>query len=248
MTWVLLHGTPLNPQVWDGVRSHLTTETVAPDLNEAVASVAMSRLREAQIAGPGCLQSEVAAGVLAGLPDEGELVVVGHSLGGQVAIELALWAPERVVRLVIVCSRHTPFPAFAEGARSVRSGQVDVEGAMRRWFTPAELAAAGPAVTHARRQLLTAARGPWAASLEAIATYDRSGSVGRIAAPAALLAAGHDEVATPAVMAELAAALPHAGLEVVSAWAHMSPFVDPAALAARLTGVVEPARYPLRRE
>jgi len=50
-------------------------------------------------------------------------------------------------------------------------------------------------------------------------------------------------------MAELAAALRHATLEVVSTWAHMSPFADPAAFAARLSGVAcDVDSYPLRRE
>jgi pimeloyl-ACP methyl ester carboxylesterase len=172
------------------------------------------------------------------------MVVVGHSFGGQVAIEVALLAPERLARLVVVCSRHTPFPAFADGARAVRTCRpVDFDAGLRRGFTPQELAAEGPAVRYARRQLRTAPRAPWAASLDAVATYDRGSAVGRIAAPASLFAAGRDEVSPPAVMAELAAALPHATLEVVSAWAHMSPFADPAAFAARLlAAAIEPDR------
>jgi pimeloyl-ACP methyl ester carboxylesterase len=221
--FLLLHGTPLSPQVWDGVRAHLAADTVAPDLTELIES-----------ARRGCLQAELAAAVLAALPDD-EMVVVGHSFGGQVAIEVALLAPERLARLVIVCSRHTPFPAFADGARAVRAGRpLDIDAGLRRWFTPRELAAAGPAVTYARRQLQTAPLGPWSASLDAIATYDRASAVGRIAVPSSLFAAGLDEVSPPAVMAELATALPHADLEVVETWAHMSPFADPAAFAARL--------------
>jgi pimeloyl-ACP methyl ester carboxylesterase len=225
--FLLLHGTPLSPQVWDGVRAALTAPTIAPDLTEMIAT----RPR-------GCLQTEVAAAVLAALPDD-EMVVVGHSFGGQVAIELALLAPERLARLVVVCSRHTPFPAFADGARAVRASRpVDIDAGLRRWFTPQELAAGGPAVEYVRRQVRTAPRAPWAASLEAVATYDRASSVGRITAPASLFAGGLDEVAAPAAMEKLAAALPHADLEVVTAWAHMSPFADPAGFAARLMALV----------
>jgi pimeloyl-ACP methyl ester carboxylesterase len=243
MIWLLLHGTPLSPQVWDGVRAHLTADAVAPDLAELTESAAMSALRDEQKPGPGFLQTEVAALVLAALPDD-EIVIVGHSSGGQVAIEVALLAPERLARLVVVCSRHTPFPAFADGARAVRAGRpLDVDAGLRRCFTPWELAADGPAVRYARRQLHTAPRAPWAASLDAVATYDRGSAVGRIAAPASLFAAGRDEVSPPAVMAELAAALRHATIEVVSAWAHMSPFADPAAFAARLlAAAIEPDR------
>ena len=225
--FLLLHGTPLSPRVWDGVRAALTAPTIAPDLTEMIET----RPR-------GCLQTEVAAAVLAALPDD-EMVVGGHSFGGQVAIELALLAPERLARLVVVCSRHTPCAAFADGARAVRASRpVDIDAGLRRWFTPRELAAGGPAVEYVRRQLRTAPRAPWAASLDAVATYDRTSSVGRITAPASVFAGGLDEVATPADMEKLAAALPHADLEVVTAWAHMSPFADPAGFAARLMALV----------
>jgi pimeloyl-ACP methyl ester carboxylesterase len=233
MIWLLLHGTPLSPEVWDGVREYLPADTWAPDLNALIDRAAPGRLQTR-------LQTDVAASLLSMLPG-GELVVVGHSFGGQVALDVALLAPERVARLVIVCTRHTPFPAFADGARAVRDGRrVDIDGGLRRWFTAEELAAGGPVVDYVRSQLNTAARGPWAASLDAIATYDRSSEVGRIGAPVSLLAAGHDEVATPAVNAELESALPHAHLRVIAPWAHMSPFVDPAAFATRLTAVVQP--------
>jgi pimeloyl-ACP methyl ester carboxylesterase len=228
--WLLLHGIPLSPQVWAAVAPRLPGDVAIPDLNDAI--VAAPRT--------GMLQQQLAAAVLAGLPDD-ELVVVGHSFGGQVAIEVALLAPQRVTTLVIVCSRHTPFPAFAAGARAVSAGETfDIDAGMRRWFTPAELAADGTAVRDARHQIATAARRPWAAALAAIAGYDRSGALGGLGMPAALFAAGRDDVSPPAVMAQLAAGLPAAVLRVVPQWAHMSPFADPAAFAARLTAASAP--------
>jgi pimeloyl-ACP methyl ester carboxylesterase len=220
---VLLHGTPLTPEVWDDVRPLLAADTVAPDLTELVAA-----------APPGDVQTHVASAVLDSITDS-SMVVVGHSFGGQVAIELALLAPNRVTRAIIVCSRHTPVPTFAAGARAIRGGaEVDIGASLRRWFTPEELAADGPAVGYARARLATAPRGPWAASLDAIAHYDRSSTVGRIAAPVALFAAGRDEVSPSSAMVELAAALPDGRLRVVEAWAHMSPFAHPAGFAAAL--------------
>src|SRR6185312_8994961 len=46
LRFLLLHGTPLSPQVWEGVRAHLGADSVAPDLNEMVDN-----------ARPGCLQT-----------------------------------------------------------------------------------------------------------------------------------------------------------------------------------------------
>jgi pimeloyl-ACP methyl ester carboxylesterase len=223
--WLLLHGVPLSPQVWEEVASQLPGDAAIPDLNDAITAAPAS----------GTLQQNVAAAVLAGLPD-GDLTVVGHSFGGQVALEVALFAPQRITTLMVVCSRHTPFPAFAAGARAVGAGDpVDIDAGLLRWFTPAEVAAGGTAVRYARRRLSTAARRPWAAALAAIADYDRSADVGGIATPSALFAAACDEVSPPSAMAELARAMPNAVLEVVPGWAHMSPFAHPRAFAARLT-------------
>ncbi|MBV9092069.1 MAG: alpha/beta fold hydrolase [Mycobacteriaceae bacterium] len=223
--WLLLHGTPLSPEVFDGVRPHLPTPTAVPDLDTLIPAAGSAH----------SLQRQIATKVLAALPDEGDLVVVGHSFGGQVAIELALQAPRRVTRLIIVCSRHTPFPAFARGARAVRAGApFDIDADLARWFTPQQLAADPPVIAYLRRRLATAPRGPWAASLDAIAHYDRSTEVGHIAAPTRLFAAGHDEVATPQVMTQLAETIPDARLQIVPGWAHMSPFADPAAFGTLL--------------
>jgi len=68
----LLHGVPLSPQVWDQVRPHLGGEAAVRDLNAAIESVPRD----------GVLQRRIAVKVLADLP-AGELVVVGHSLGGR---------------------------------------------------------------------------------------------------------------------------------------------------------------------
>src|SRR4051794_6371845 len=106
--WLLLHGTPLSPQVWDAVRALMKDETVAPDLMTLIPARALPG---------GAVQTHVAEAVLRELPDR-ELVVVGHSFGGQVAIEVALLAPRQVRHVIIVCSRHTPYPAFAQSARA----------------------------------------------------------------------------------------------------------------------------------
>jgi pimeloyl-ACP methyl ester carboxylesterase len=68
--------------------------------------------------------------------------VVGHSFGGQIALDFALLAPQRVQALTLICTRDTPFPAFAGAAARLRHGSpVDVAAALRRWFTAPELSA-----------------------------------------------------------------------------------------------------------
>jgi 3-oxoadipate enol-lactonase len=218
--WVLLHGTPLTPAVWDGVAAHLGRRgqvlcpavTPAGDAGDTPARLA------ARLASAG------------GLPEQMHLV--GHSFGGQVALDLALLAPRRIRDLTLICSRDTPFPAFAAAAAALRRGEpVDPGAALGRWFTAAELHDGGPVIRYARSCIEQADRRSWAAALEAIAGYDRSGRVPAISAPVTLIAAELDQVSTPAAMSALASRLQQASLTVLPGAAHMSPFTDPAALA-----------------
>ena len=91
---------------------------------------------------PGCAgrASGLDAGTVPGAAD-----VVGHSFGGQVAIDLALLAPQRIKTLTLVCSRDTPFSAFAAAVARLRHGDpVDTAAALGRWFTEPELDTGGP--------------------------------------------------------------------------------------------------------
>ena len=225
--WLLLHGTPLTPEVWDGVAACLAPSgpVTCPDITPA------GEDRDV----PAALAVRVAAEV-AELP--GRLHVVGHSFGGQVALDLALLAPQRVATLTLVCSRDTPFPPFAAAAARLRDGSpVDTGAALGRWFTPAELDQGGPVVSYARRRLEQADRRSWAAALDAIARYDRADHTGSIQAPATLIAAELDQVSTPEAMSAMAGRLPRATLQVLPGAAHMSPFTDPAALAELISAV-----------
>jgi pimeloyl-ACP methyl ester carboxylesterase len=217
-TWVLLHGTPLTPQVW---------QAVAEQLGRAGAVRCPAVTPRGADRSPPAL----ARRVLAEVP--GELDVVGHSFGGQVALDVALLEPERVRSLTMICSRDTPFPPFAAAARTLRSGApVDIPAALERWFRPNERAAGGPVVDYARGCLETADRDAWADALQAIAEYDRADQVGQLRMPVRLVAAEHDTVSTPRAMAELRDRVVTARLRVLPGAAHLSMFARPAELAA----------------
>jgi pimeloyl-ACP methyl ester carboxylesterase len=225
--WLLLHGTPLTYEVWEDVRATLETDYVvaAPQLPRATA--------------PTDVQAEIARRVL----DEfGHLAqrfhVVGHSFGGQVALELVFAAPERTASLTVLCSRASPFPAFSATAAAVRDTPVDVESSIRRWFLPSEIAADGPVVRYARQCLEDADRDRWSDELDAIATFDRRVDLGSITVPTSIIASNLDLVGTPTEMAAMAAAIPAARFECVTNASHMSQFTDPLALAERLISAV----------
>jgi pimeloyl-ACP methyl ester carboxylesterase len=218
--WLLLHGTPLTPSVWTDIAAHLQ-----PTGAVRCPWVTPGNTSEAQL--------DVARRLRDDLHDvTGDVHVVGHSFGGQVALELALAMPQRVRSLTILCSRDTPFPAFAAAAQAVPGfGPADLDAVLSRWFRPADLAADGPLVRYARRCLITADRALWATALRAIASYDRSHLTPTIDVPVTLIAAELDQVSTPAAMTAMAGRLSHARLHVLPDAAHMSPFLHPEALA-----------------
>ena len=222
--WLLLHGTPLTPAVWSGVADRLR---VFGDVCCPVVDVG----------GGAATAADIARAILRQWTADQPVHVVGHSFGGQVAIEIALLAPQLTRTLTVLCSRDTPYPGFSAAAARLRSGQVtDVEAALRRWFTAAELATDAPVVGYARKCLEQADPDRWAAALDLIAAYDASADVPRIAARTTLLAAEFDPVSTPGVMADLAGRLQRGTLHVLPGAAHLSPFLDPDALADALRG------------
>ena len=231
---LLLHGTPLTPAVWEGVVPWLRPHGRVTCPSSAPTAAAPD-------------QAALARTLLDRHP--GELHVVGHSFGGQVALEMALAAPGRVTGLVLIGARASPFTSFGPVAASLRRGDaVDVEAAMTRWFMPAERAAGGPVVDAARTSLLHADRGTWATALDAIAGFDRLDAAASLTVPVTLIAAGHDPVSGPEAMREIAEQVPGATLHLLPDAAHMSPFLDPEGLAGLVLGGGVPAGASGTRE
>jgi pimeloyl-ACP methyl ester carboxylesterase len=222
--WVLLHGTPLDPDVWADLRTALGQQPVHAPIATPTADG-----KHPQLAVARRLVSELPA-----VADRWD--VVGHSFGGQIAIELALLAPDRVASLSLICSRDTPFPPFSQTASDLRSGApIDVESALRRWFRPEEQQSGGRLVSYARDRLTNADRPTWAAALDGIAAYNRSADVHLIEAPTMLICAQLDPVSDPSAMESLASRLTSAEFHLMTGAAHMSPFLDIDALANELT-------------
>lgn len=226
--WLLLHGTPLTPEVWDGLR---------PTLGSIHPVSAPLLPRPATATGA---QAEIADRVLKEVDHLAQRFhVVGHSFGGQVAVELALAAPRRVASLTVLCSRASPFPSFSTAAEALRLGEpVDVEASLARWFLPGELATNGPVVHFARRCLEQADRSSWSDDLEAIAVYDRQEDLASILVPTSIIASEFDKVGTPQEMIAMASAIPDVRFECVKNASHMSQFTDPSALADRIVSAL----------
>jgi 3-oxoadipate enol-lactonase len=213
--WVFLHGTPLTPEVWT---------SIAHAVSSAVTSISRPSLNSRGDA------AAHAARIADQLPKHDMITVVGHSFGGQVAIDLALVLAreKRLGGLALLCTRATPFPPFREAAEVIRSAHAsDPEAAIDRWFTPEERRYGAPVIEYAKERLRDADPEVWADALESISRYDRESDLATISAPSMVIAAEYDIVSPPGVMEAMAARLPGSRFHVLRDTSHMGPFLRP---------------------
>jgi pimeloyl-ACP methyl ester carboxylesterase len=220
--WVFLHGTPLTPEVWRPIADRFRDESTAvacPSLDLRGDSAAH------------------AARIVAGLPRNARLHIVGHSFGGQVATDIALLlgADVRLASLGVVCSRATPFPPFAATAQALRGGQTpDAAAALDRWFTEEERREGSPVIEYGRRRLRDVDPAVWADALDSIAHFDREDELASITVPVVLIAAEGDSVSTPETMRAMALRLPRGRFHLLQGTSHLGPFLRPDAIVSLL--------------
>jgi 3-oxoadipate enol-lactonase len=152
---------------------------------------------------------------------------VGLSIGGMVGMWLAANAPERIDRLVVICTSALMGPAsmWQERAATVlEAGSTEpiADPVVDRWLTPGFAAEHPDARAKLRAMLTSADPEGYAACCGAIERMDLRGELGRISAPT-LVISGADDLATPVEHQRLiAAAIPGARHEIVSPAAHIA--------------------------
>jgi 3-oxoadipate enol-lactonase len=150
----------------------------------------------------------------------------GVSIGGQVGMWLAAYAPDRVDRLVLCCTspRFEPPEAWAARAATVLAeGTAAVADAVvARWFTPG-FAAEFPGFIREMRDMIaeTPAAG-YAACCGAVERTDLRQSLTSIEAPTLVIAGADDPAAPPEQAERIASAIPRARLAVVDRAAHLA--------------------------
>jgi 3-oxoadipate enol-lactonase len=197
--------------------------------------------------------AELGADVLALLDGLGLQAVsyCGISLGGMIGMWLAAHAPERIGALGLCCtSAYLPPAGFWAGrAEQARAGGMASlsEQVVARWFTPAFRARDPAAVAGFVTTLEGVDPEGYAGCCEAIAALDLRSSLGRISAPAMVIAGAEDPATPPWHGAQIASAVRGARLRVIRGGSHLANVSQPgevtAILLAHLTGPPE-ARRP----
>jgi 3-oxoadipate enol-lactonase len=163
--------------------------------------------------------------------------LVGLSLGGMTAMRVAARNPERVDRLVLLCTGAQLPPAsnWADRAATVRpaGSAAFATAVVERWFTH-EYRASHPDVraSHEAMVAATPAEG-YAGCCEAIAALDLPDDLASIVAPTLAIAGANDPGTPPARLEEIATGVKDGRLLVVPHAAHLANAEQP--------GVITPA-------
>jgi pimeloyl-ACP methyl ester carboxylesterase len=154
--------------------------------------------------------------------------VLGTSLGGMVALQLALDFPDRVDRLVLACTTPGGTASAPMPERTVRlmaeAQGLPPEVALRRFVENAFGATADAAlVDRIMEHRLATAQSPkaWGAQAAAGAAFDVADRIHEIHAPTLVLTGDDDAVVDPANSRLLAATIPGARLEVFPGAGHL---------------------------
>lgn len=227
---VLLHGWAMHSGVWDGVR-----ERLAQQYRLHLVDLPGHGFSDGLIGESATLQ-HMAAAIAQVLPARS--MVCGWSLGGQVAMELALFEPQRIERLVLVS---TP-PSFVQRedwqwamAATVLQQfaaelKQDVAATLERFLALQMRGSsnASTALAQIRASLLQRGQPPGAAlqaGLQILLETDLRAQLHKITQPVTLLHGENDVIADPAAAKWMNQQLPNSKLIMLPRCGH-APFLS----------------------
>jgi 2-succinyl-6-hydroxy-2,4-cyclohexadiene-1-carboxylate synthase len=234
-TVVLLHGFAGTGRAWDPVTERLDTErytALAPDLR------GHGGARDAR---PITFDAIVADVLAAATP---RFTLCGYSMGGRIAQHVALAAPERIERLVLIATTAGVEDETEREARRAEDERLaafadsaTIEQFADRWAAQPLFAGTPPAAARVwREDVLRNDPRALAAALRGVGTGAMAPLWSRLpelTMPATVLA-GADDPKFVALGERLAAALANAELQIVPGAGHGLPREAPAAVAAAL--------------
>lgn len=236
---VLIHGFPFAKELWSAqipalARAH---RVVAVDLRGMGASSVVD--------GP-YLMETLAGDVAAVLDHLGveRATLVGHSLGGYVALAFARMYAERVARLALVCSRLSADTAqraqqrYATADELERTGSLgDIDASLSSMVTEKTRRERPEILENTRKIVRSNTPRGLAAMLRGMALRDGSQDIApELTMPVAIVAGAADPVVPLEESRSMAAAFPAARLEVLAGSGHLPMVEEPDQLTLVLKG------------
>jgi pimeloyl-ACP methyl ester carboxylesterase len=235
---VLIAGFPLARDVWDPQAAQLAMQArvIRPDLRGMGASSVPD--------GPYLM--ETLAGDIAAVLDAlgiDRAAIVGHSLGGYVAMAFCRMYSERVTRLALVCSRlAADSPEVAKSRedladRTEREDRIEpvVDAYLPRLFAPAQLENRSPLIDRARTIARANSAKGAAAMLRGMAQrVDAYDIAEDLLMPVLIVAGAADQIVSVAEAEQMRKSFPGAELQVLANSGHVPMLEEPEALGAAL--------------
>jgi len=235
---LFVHGFPLDGTMWleQIERAALRVRCIAPDL------------RGFGLSDPSTLSvltMERHADDLAAMLDVLEVDtvdIVGHSMGGYVALAFAERSPDRLRTLALVNSKSTADNDQAKANRDVTAIKAVIQGRAALGKEMADGLLADQASPWLKARVETMVEGTRAdtivAGLEGMKRRnDRTAVLGTLSAPMVAIVGAEDPSAPVAGAEDMVAAAPRGELIVVAGVGHTAPIEDPVAVAAALAAL-----------
>jgi pimeloyl-ACP methyl ester carboxylesterase len=245
---VLLHGVGANRGIWRNVIDQIAAErlVLAPDL---------PGFGDSPPVGAGFRLHEI-AGALADVLSEHvtePFDLVGNSLGGAVALILALQRPELVHRLVLVApAGFSPRPRLVADAlgrlsdpmivfRRLLGNPLTSSGIGRRLLLWGTIAAPQQLSAQDARRMLQASRGASrvGAAVAAVLAADLRSELARLDLPLGLIWGERDRIVPIATLQSILAVRPEVVVETIPDAAHVPQLERPAEFVAALRSVLD---------
>ncbi len=150
----------------------------------------------------------------------------GLSIGGMVGLWLAANAPERIERLIAMCTSAYAPPASAWQERAVQVRSAGTPAALaatvvQRWFTPGWAQQHPDVVASCQQMIATTDAEGYAACAEAIGGFDLRAELPSITVPTLVISAAEDHSLPPEHQQLIASLIPGARLESIPDAAHL---------------------------
>jgi pimeloyl-ACP methyl ester carboxylesterase len=171
---------------------------------------------------------------------EGPIALMGHSMGGYVALEVLRLAPERIARVALVNTNARPDTpeSTANRRRLMELAERDfpavIATLLPKLVTEASLAREGVSGTITEMALATGKEAFIRQEKAIIGRADSRPFLQAIRCPALVVAGEQDQLMPVEVLRELAEGIPGARLEVVKDSGHMTSIEQPEALTRLL--------------